>query len=144
MLIDFEGEPARSLGERRIKRSPLIDVAGMIRSFQYAAYTALSRQVDAGGLHREQDLDVLKPWMHFWHVWVSVSFLQGYLQTAGEAAFLPQSNQEMIGLLHCYMLDKAVYELGYELNNRPEWVYIPIQGILHLVRDSNFSASPKN
>jgi maltose alpha-D-glucosyltransferase/alpha-amylase len=134
-IIDFEGEPARSLAERRIKRSPLVDVACMIRSFQYAAYTALSRQVVAGGLHREQDQEILRPWVHFWHHWVSAAFLSTYLETAAGAAFLPDGEQELAGLLDCYMLDKAIYELGYELNNRPEWLYIPIYGINRIVQD---------
>jgi len=131
-IIDFEGEPARPLSERRIKRSPLRDVAGMLRSFHYAAYAALFRQTPGTGI-READFARLDPWANYWYLWVSAVFLKAYRETTSDAAFLPQSREEFAVLLNAYLLEKAVYELGYELNNRPDWVRIPIQGILQIL-----------
>lgn len=129
MIIDFEGEPARPLSERRQKRSALQDVAGMLRSFHYAAYAAYFTQAEqlAG---QPEALARLEAPRRFWHRWVSLAFLQAYLQAAGDAAFLPHSREDLRLLLDAYLLEKAVYELGYELNNRPDWVRIPLQGIL--------------
>ncbi len=130
IIIDFEGEPARPLSERRLKRSPLRDVAGMLRSFHYAAYASLFQQ-QAGGL--AADLPSLETRARPWHIWVSVAFLQGYCATASEAAFLPKDRDDLQVLLDAFLLEKAVYEIGYELNNRPDWVGIPIAGILQLL-----------
>jgi maltose alpha-D-glucosyltransferase/alpha-amylase len=132
VIIDFEGEPARPLSERRIKRSPLRDVAGMLRSFHYAALTALYGQV-SGGVVRPEDVNVLGGWARCWHHWVSAAFLKTYLQVAGGAPSLPKTRDELAILLNAYQLEKAVYELGYELNNRPDWVRLPLQGILELL-----------
>ncbi len=134
VIIDFEGEPARTLSERRMKRTALIDVAGMLRSFEYSMYTALNHQVDYGGIHRDEDRTMLDLWARFWYQWVSAAFLKEYRQVAEGSPFFPQGPEELAGLLRAYMLDKAVYELGYELNSRPEWVYIPIRSILYLLR----------
>ncbi len=128
MLIDFEGEPARPLGERQMKRSPLQDVAGMLRSFHYAAYAAYFGQSPDGA-----PPPYLEPWARFWHLWVSVAYLQAYLETAGSAPFLPAVGDDLKLLLDVFLVEKAVYELGYELNNRPDWVSIPLQGILQTV-----------
>jgi maltose alpha-D-glucosyltransferase/alpha-amylase len=129
VIIDFEGEPARSLTERRLKRSPLRDVAGMLRSFHYAAYHAIFTH-----LSRPEDLPAMEQWAKFWQVWVSAGFLRSYQDVAGQGAFLPRDEEEMQVLLDAFCLEKAVYELGYELNNRPEWVKLPIQGILQLLK----------
>ncbi len=75
----------------------------------------------------------MEPWARSWHRWVSIAFMQAYLRTAGNAPFLPQSKDELRLLLDFYLLDKAVYELAYELNNRPDWIRIPFQGILQLL-----------
>ena len=130
VIIDFEGEPARPLSERRLKGSPLRDVAGMLRSFHYAAYAALLGKV--AGV-RPEDFSSLEPWARFWYVWVSVAFLKAYLSAAGQAPFLPSSREELRMLLEAHLLEKAVYEIGYELNNRPDWVKIPLRGILDLL-----------
>ena len=129
MIIDFEGEPARPLSERRMKRSPLQDVAGMLRSFHYAAYAAYFNQAQDGAPIRE-----LEPWARFWHLWVSAAYLKTYMEVVRDAAFLPSSPDEVKLLLDVYLVEKAVYELGYELNNRPGWVTIPLEGILETVQ----------
>jgi maltose alpha-D-glucosyltransferase/alpha-amylase len=131
VIIDFEGEPARPLSERRIKRSPLGDVAGMIRSFHYAAYSDLLRRVSV----RPEDTALLEPWADVWHQYVSGVFLQSYLNTVGRAPFLPDGRGELEILLHAFILEKAVYELGYELNNRPDWVVIPIREIRDILKN---------
>ncbi len=133
VIIDFEGEPARPLSERRIKRSALRDVAGMLRSFNYAAYSALFSQRDSGMI-RPEDLAFLETSAQFWRLWVSAAFLKAYLGEASKGDFIPKAKGELQALLDIYLLEKAVYELGYELNNRPEWIMIPIQGIRELIR----------
>ncbi|MFH1383282.1 MAG: maltose alpha-D-glucosyltransferase [Chloroflexota bacterium] len=135
VIIDFEGEPARSLSERRLKRSPLLDVAGLIRSFHYAAHSALLRQVPLAP-HAESDLPVLEHWAQYWYVWVSVSFLTSYLDGMRQAHLLPESPDQLRILLDAYILEKAIYEIGYELNNRPNWVRVPLQGILQVMEVS--------
>jgi maltose alpha-D-glucosyltransferase/alpha-amylase len=133
VIIDFEGEPARPLSERRIKRSPLRDVAGMLRSFNYAAYSSFFSQRDSG-LIRPEDLAFLESSAEFWRVWVSAAFLKSYLEEAMKGDFIPKARKEIQALLDIYLLEKAVYELGRELDNRPEWIRVPIQGILQLLR----------
>ncbi len=133
VIIDFEGEPARSLAERRRKRSPLQDVAGMLRSFHYAAYAPLLQQ--ATGAEVDERLKALGPWAYYWQVWTSAIFLGTYLEVAQNAPFIPRSREDLALLLDAYILDKAVYELGYELNNRPTWVQIPLEGISQLLLD---------
>ena len=128
VVIDFEGEPARPLGERRIKRSPFRDVAGMLRSFHYASIACLR-----GGGFRDEDIPFLEPWAQFWYTWTGVAFLQAYLQVTRDVDFLPKTLEELGVLLDLYLIDKAFYELIYELNNRPDWVTIPLQGLLHLL-----------
>lgn len=125
MFIDFEGEPARPLSERRMKRSPLRDVAGMMRSFQYAAYSVLLQRAAV----RPQDVEAVRPWADLWAFHVSACFLGSYLKQAEGAPFIPKDRTELEIMLDAFLLDKAVYELGYELNNRPGWVIIPLRGI---------------
>jgi maltose alpha-D-glucosyltransferase / alpha-amylase len=131
LIIDFEGEPARALGERRLKRSPLVDVAGMLRSFDYAAGGS-TLSTDATGSVREEDRLAVEAWSRFWSRWVSASFLRGYRSATAGAAFVPSTDEEWAIGLDAYVLDKALYELEYELNNRPDWVAIPLDGILRL------------
>jgi maltose alpha-D-glucosyltransferase/alpha-amylase len=132
MIIDFEGEPARPLSQRRRKGAPLQDVAGMLRSFHYAPYAVLFGQAP-GVTFRAQDAAALEPWARSWHRWVSVAFLHAYLATASNTPFLPAAPEELERLLDAFVLDKAIYELNYELNNRPAWVQIPVEGILQLI-----------
>ncbi len=131
-IIDFEGEPARPLTERRLKRAALRDVAGMLRSFHYAALTSTIEQLKIGALGKF-DFASMKPWADFWRTWSSWAFLKGYLEAAGAASFIPKSNDELRILLDAFVMDKAIYELGYELNNRPEWLLIPLLSIGQLL-----------
>ncbi len=131
-IIDFEGEPARALSQRRIKRSPLSDVAGMLRSFHYASYAALHKQREIGNLTPEK-VSAMQPWAEFWYFWVGVSFLKSYLPPLVQNGLLPENREEVVILLEAYLLEKAIYELGYELNNRPDWVRIPLHGIIRLM-----------
>ncbi|HEX5050371.1 MAG TPA: putative maltokinase, partial [Planctomycetota bacterium] len=129
VIIDFEGEPARPLGERRLKRCALRDVAGMMRSFHYASHSALSTFVTHQAPNEAEALR-LGQWAHMWWTWVSAEFLGEYLRTASQAPFLTEcAPEEVTALLGLFRLEKAIYELGYELDNRPDWVHIPLAGI---------------
>jgi maltose alpha-D-glucosyltransferase/alpha-amylase len=132
IIIDFEGEPARPLSERRIKRSPLRDVAGMIRSFHYATYSALLHQSSL--TLKPENLLALEHWAQFWYVWVSSSFLMSYLKGVEQTKLLPDDPEQLRILLDVYLLEKAIYEIGYELNNRPHWLKVTLQGILQLLK----------
>ncbi len=132
VILDFEGEPARPLGERRLKRSPLADVAGMLRSFDYAARGSLIDFAREGTI-RVEDVPVLEPWSELWRTWVSSSFLRSYLRAVEGTNLVPADPRQLETLLEVLLLEKAVYELGYELNNRPSWVTIPLRSILSLI-----------
>ncbi|MGA9669431.1 MAG: maltose alpha-D-glucosyltransferase [Terracidiphilus sp.] len=133
VLLDFEGEPARPLSERRQKQSPLKDVAGMIRSLSYAAHSGLDQFVAANQVAEPtQDTETLRAWAAFWQNSASCEFLRAYRETiAANPALLPSDLQSQ-ALLDAYLLEKALYELVYELNNRPAWLRIPLDGILAL------------
>jgi len=125
VLLDFEGEPLRPLAERRRKGSPLKDVAGMIRSFHYAAHTPFRQQAKpAAG-------KVADRWRQAWQQWTSAAFLNAYLDTAAGASFLPAGDPDFF--LEFFLLEKVFYELRYELNNRPDWVSIPLTGIADII-----------
>ena len=128
VILDFEGEPARSLAERRTKQSPLKDVAGMLRSFSYAAFSALLKYSS----RRPEDFQRLEPWAHLWEQSVSSAFLRTYCEHARGVEVVPSEPLMFQQLLEAYAIDKAFYELVYELNNRPSWVMIPLTGILSL------------
>jgi maltose alpha-D-glucosyltransferase/alpha-amylase len=128
-IIDFEGEPALPISTRRIKRSPLRDVAGMVRSFHYAAFHGLQALVEKG-LVPEEATPGLGGWARWWYTWTAAGFLRSYRRHAEGRGCLPASAEELRDLLDVYLLEKAVYELGYELNNRPGWVHLPLAGIV--------------
>jgi maltose alpha-D-glucosyltransferase/alpha-amylase len=132
VIIDFEGEPARTLSERRLKRSALRDVAGMMRSFNYAALTSMIEQLKIGALGKV-DFASMEPWANFWQTWSSWAFMRGYLQAAGHASFVPKADDELRILLDAFIMEKAIYELGYELNNRPDWLLIPLHSIAQML-----------
>lgn len=130
-MLDFEGEPAQPLDKRREKGSALYDVAGMLRSFHYAATVA--RQ---GEGWRREEHTALQRWSDAWYRGASAAFLAGYMQTAqkagASAVFLPESRDEIRALLRLHLIDKCSYELSYELNNRPAWVGVPMAGLIGL------------
>ncbi len=128
VIIDYEGEPARTLSERKLKYCPLRDVAGMIRSFHYAVFSVFNKYIDI----RPEDKDFLEPWIEIWYKSISWLFLKSYLETTEGTEIVPREKEELKILLQTYLLDKAFYELGYELNNRPDWVIIPMKGINYL------------
>ena len=132
VFIDFEGEPSRSLSERKMKRCALRDIAGMMRSFHYAAYTALSLRRQTV---RPEDVPLLEPWADLWASWISSVYLQSYLETASTAPFIPTLREDTETLLEAFLLEKAVYEVAYELNNRPHWLTIPLRGIRQILSD---------
>jgi maltose alpha-D-glucosyltransferase/alpha-amylase len=131
VLIDFEGEPARSVGQRRLKRPALVDVAGMIRSFHYASRAAAAQMTR--DLPSSSAPEVLDPLLELWYPSVAGMFLRSYLETAAGAPFVPADHDQLANLLGFHLLEKAIYELGYEANSRPEWVAMPAQGILDLL-----------
>ena len=128
-ILDFEGEPARPLAQRRAKQSALKDVAGMVRSFGYAAYAGLFAHTAS----RPAAFDALTPWADLWETWTTAAYLRSYFGTVGNALFVPQQSHQRDELLRLFVLDKALYELNYELNNRPDWLRIPLTGILRLL-----------
>ena len=128
VIIDFEGEPVRSISERRQKQLALRDVAGMVRSLHYAsrAAAAAARQ-DAG------NAELVDAWTRSWYGWSAVAFLAAYRRTVGPASFLPDAFDDFGRLLGGCLLEKAIYELRYELNNRPDWVYLPLAALVDLL-----------
>jgi maltose alpha-D-glucosyltransferase/alpha-amylase len=131
LILDFEGEPTRSLAERKLKQSPLKDVAGMLRSFHYAAYAALFSFTENG----KHDYAALEPSAELWRQWTSGAFLKAYRGTMRGRGIVPDEAEPFAELLDQFMLEKAYYELSYELNNRPTWVRIPLRGIIDLTTD---------
>ncbi len=127
-IIDFEGEPSRSLSDRRRRQSPLRDVAGMLRSLSYAAYAGLA----AAAGDDEHARQALQPWADAWRAWTGSAFLAGYIEGASGATFLPLTAKERQALLDLFVRDKAFYELHYELNSRPAWVSIPLTALRDL------------
>ena len=132
VIIDFEGEPARPLAERRVKQSPLQDVAGMLRSFHYAAFAPLLARPTERSLAHGQFVK-LRGWAEAWSRRATNRFLAQYYETSRAAHYLPASSEVMTKVLDIYLLAKAIYELGYELNNRPAWIGIPLEGISRLL-----------
>jgi trehalose synthase-fused probable maltokinase len=129
VVIDFEGEPARSLEERCAKGCPLKDVGGMLRSFNYATHAVLKQRREV----TSTDVALMTEWEGA----LRVSFLDGYRSVAkpGEAVFLPATWEEALQIVRVYELDKALYELRYEMRNRPDWLPIPLRGIQRLIRE---------
>ncbi len=125
VIIDLEGEPARTLSERRLKYSAFRDVAGMVRSFHYAVSSRYLERVDL----RPEDRLALEPWMDTWYGYVTSTFLASYMSTVNGAGFVPLEPDDSKLLLNMFMLEKAVYEIGYEINNRPDWLMIPLRGV---------------
>jgi maltose alpha-D-glucosyltransferase / alpha-amylase len=129
VILDFEGEPARPLADRRSKQPPLKDVAGMLRSFSYAAYASLLNYT----ARHPEDVSRLEPWAQLWERSVVSEFLRSYRHSAEGATFCPVETVDFHALLNIFVLDKAMYEVLYELNSRPAWVRIPLMGITALL-----------
>jgi len=129
-IIDFEGEPARPLAERRAKSSPLRDVMGMVRSFSYAPEAVLRARGSDPARRR-----LVLPLARRWEARATDEYRRGYLSTAGAAPFLPKDPRHLRLMLSFYGLERVIYEVGYELNNRTDWVDIPLAGLLALVED---------
>jgi trehalose synthase-fused probable maltokinase len=130
VIIDFEGEPARPLAERREKQLALRDVAGMVRSLHYAAYAAAAVAKDQA----QSQAELIDDWARAWYAWTSAAYLASYRRAAGNAAFLPRSDEDFSRVLAACLLNKAVFEVRYELNNRPNWVYLPLAALEDLLR----------
>jgi maltose alpha-D-glucosyltransferase/alpha-amylase len=129
MILDFEGEPARSLEERRTKQSPLRDVAGMLRSFSYAAISALFERAEPDS----EQWRNLEQWAETWETLARERFLHGYRARAHEGRFVPPSADDLTVMLDVFEIDKALYELGYERGHRPDWARIPLHGIAKVI-----------
>ncbi len=129
VILDFEGEPARSLSERKIKRSVYRDLSGMMRSFDYAAFNVLLNNPTI----RVEDRKSLQPWAELWSFYVSQHFIDVYTEKTKGKELIPRNARQRELLLRSYLMNKAVYELNYELNNRPDWAAIPMSGILRLI-----------
>lgn len=130
VILDFESNPTKTLSERKLKHSPLRDVASMLRSLHYAVYTVLLKHTSL----RPEDISVLEPWTDFWYKSMGSAFLRSYLDTTEKAPFIPKDPEELEILLKTFLLDKALRELSHELNDRPEWVIIPLRGIKEIVK----------
>lgn len=129
LLLDFEGEPARSLAQRRAKQSPLRDVAGMLRSFSYASFSGLFEQGDP----ESEAWKVLRPWARGWEAVTRERFLNSYMRTSHEGGFLPPLREDLTAILDVLEMDKALYELGYERGHRPGWMHVPLQGMSDVI-----------
>lgn len=129
VIIDLEGEPARTLSERRLKYCAFRDVAGMIRSLHYAVYSKFLQYAEM----RPEDAAFLTQWIDPWYHYVSGTFLHSYLKTVNGASFIPTARDELETILDVFLLEKAVYEVGYEINNRPAWLRIPVRGISYIL-----------
>jgi maltose alpha-D-glucosyltransferase/alpha-amylase len=130
LIVDFEGEPARSLQERRAKHSPLRDVAGMLRSLDYAAALAMQNNHEQPAEKR----NAVEKAVRTWQTESSQAFLAGYRQTGAELPSVPRDPQMWQELLELFLIEKALYELRYEINMRPDWVGVPLRGLLALVQ----------
>ena len=139
VVIDFEGPVRTPLSERRIKRSPLADVASLVRSFDYACRASLgglkSGRGRTPGYVRAEDVERLAPWCQCWTGWVSACCLQSYLATCRERSFHPASEASIPPLLRAFVLEKNLAELNHELHYRPAWVDIPLNSLLDALDD---------
>ena len=138
LLIDFEGNTARSLSDRRMKRSPLRDVAGMLQSISDASTIALNNEISTAEFAPDQ-LEKMKQWAAAWKHWVSKTFLDSYLEAARQDSFLPQNDEELQRLLDHYLLEKAIFDLGKALNDRSPHLEIAMHRILELCSEQKIS-----
>jgi maltose alpha-D-glucosyltransferase/alpha-amylase len=130
VILDFEGEPARSYSERRLKRSALRDVAGMLRSLHYAAFGSLflDNQI------RKEDIGKLLPYVEQWYHYMCGFFMKAYLETVKDNPIIPQKKEDLNILIQTFLLQKAIYEMQQEVNNRPAWLTVPLKGIKSIMK----------
>jgi maltose alpha-D-glucosyltransferase/alpha-amylase len=136
VIIDYEGEPARSLDDRRSKRLALRDVSGMLRSFDYAAHAHSIEEQDKRAKEEGAAATNREDWADLWATVVGAIFLRSYLKETNGSQLVPSDRVALSIILDAYLLEKSIYELSYELNNRPDWVGIPIKGIKNILRSS--------
>lgn len=136
MILDFEGEPSKDISLRSRKHIALKDVAGMVRSFSYAAYAGLFLFLH----NRPEDLEQFLPWAKACQTWVSVAFLKGYLETATGHSFIPANQTDFFKALLPFVVDKAIYEINYELNNRPDWLKVPVSSLLQYLKANTLNS----
>ncbi len=133
-ILDFEGEPSKPLEQRIAKQTPLKDVAGMVRSFSYATYASLFLFTH----NRAEDLEAFLPWAKACEAWSSASFLKGYLTAMEGSSLVPADRGEFFRALLPFMIDKAFYEIFYEVNNRPDWLRVPVSSVLEYLKAGAF------
>jgi maltose alpha-D-glucosyltransferase/alpha-amylase len=129
VIMDFEGEPGRALAERKLRYPAYRDIAGMLRSIHYAGYATMF----LNPTYREEDYPLLERWIAVWYRNIAGLFLGAYYETMGDSSIVPEDPAQRRLLLDASIVEKAAYELTYELNNRPGWAVIPLKGILSIV-----------
>jgi maltose alpha-D-glucosyltransferase/alpha-amylase len=132
VMIDFEGDTSRPASERRLRRSPLYDVAAMVRSFHDVALGRL-READVGGSLRPEDAEALDAWARHWYLWVSAAFLRGYRETTGGAAFLPADDDEWACLLDTFLIQRILEDLYADLRDNPDRIASSLRGLRELL-----------
>ncbi|MEJ7800727.1 MAG: hypothetical protein WKF60_09415, partial [Ilumatobacter sp.] len=132
VFIDFEGEPGQPIGQRRIKRSPLGDVAGLLRSFDYAGRVAIDTMIERGRV-TGNDLDALETWRRRWTELSQQELLTAYRDEMADTDLIPEDDDDLTLLLDVYVITKSLYEVRYELANRPAWVAWPMSSLVELL-----------
>jgi maltose alpha-D-glucosyltransferase/alpha-amylase len=135
VFIDFEGDPNIPISERRIKRSPLRDVASMVGSFRYAAWAGLEQHIQRCGVSAE-DMAAFESWLRYWNLWAGSAYLKGYFHALGRTKFLPTDEESLHLMLRAYLVNHTVAELGRELRKAPPRLKIPLNGLLVLLGES--------
>ncbi|HEV3385681.1 MAG TPA: alpha-glucosidase C-terminal domain-containing protein, partial [Gemmata sp.] len=148
VVIDFEGEPGRTIGERRLKKSPLHDVATLVRSFDYAAQSAFlglsSKRGRAAGLIRDEDRELLSVWSAAWYARVASEYVTEYVGQMNDAKLLPRSEDRLQQLLNVLILERAMREIDLELTHRPDWLIVPLRSVVRMLGyDPNHPAVPQ-
>ena len=134
VFIDFEGDSSVPISERRLKHSPMRDVATMLRSFHYAASVGLDQHVERGSIPPENMIR-FQSWLRYWNLWVSVAYLKAYFQAIAGAGILPDDEEAVRVMLRGYLLDRTMNELGRQLRDGGAKLEIPLSGILFLLRE---------
>ena len=133
IMNSFEGDPAKSFSERRIRRSAMRDLAAMIRSLHYAAYS----NILSPEYNQQRKEGNLEEWAETWHYYISRLYIKGYFDKAGNKDYVPEKHEDFKILMHTFLLEKALTELNYEIENRPEWIIIPLRGIKAVLHQYN-------